>query len=514
METALTTIRPELLTLAPAQLAALGPWIWGLCGALVMMLAAVMFKSSTRLVPLLMVVASAGIAWSAAMLMDSGEQQLFNRMMAVDRFTLAFTALFAAAGLVSALASIPYLDRERLQHPEYYILMLFSVLGMMTMVSALDLVVIFVALELMSISVYVLVGFRRADRRSNEAAVKYFVLGGAASAVFLYGSALLYGATGSINIQDILAVVKAGQAGGSALFVLGSALVIFGFLFKVASVPFHMWMPDVYEGAPAPITGFMTTGIKAASFATFIRVMSGMGYGAGLAEVVQKHLHDILWVSAALTMLIGNVIALTQVNLKRMLAYSSIAHTGYLLVGMLAAPVAESGYGPMYLYLLSYTVMNLGAFAILSILARRGDSGINLHDLAGLSRRHPALAFGMTVFLFSMAGIPPTAGFAAKYLLFSAAVQAVEIWITVIAVLCSAISVYYYLRVLVYMYMREPAGSVVPAGRSWMTSAAVLAMILLTLQIGLAPSRVIETARSISRVTFAQGATAGTSAAR
>jgi NADH-quinone oxidoreductase subunit N len=514
MEQALTTIRPELLTMTFGQMAALSPWIWALGGALAMMLAAVLFKTWKWVVPALMLAACTGAAWSSTMLMDLGDQFLFNRMMLVDRFTLVFTVLFAVAGIVTTLSSVKYLDREGLQHPEYYILMLFSMIGMMNMVSALDLVVIFVALELMSISVYVLVGFRRADRRSNEAAVKYFVLGGAASAVFLYGSALLYGATGSINLQDILAVVKAGQAGSSLLFVLGSALVIFGFLFKVASFPFHMWMPDVYEGAPVPITGFMTTGIKAASFATFVRVMAGLGYGGGLSEAVQKHLHDILWISAALTMVIGNVIALTQVNLKRMLAYSSIAHTGYLLVGILAAPASDAGYGPIYLYLLAYTVMNLGAFAVLSVLAKRGDSGINLHDMAGLSRRHPLMAFGMAVFLFSMAGIPPTAGFAAKYLLFSSAVQAGEIWITVIAVLCSAISVYYYLRVLVYMYMREPAEAAGSVGRSWMTSAAVLAMIALTLQIGILPSRVIETAKSVSKTAVAQIGNAGARVAR
>ena len=514
MEQTLITIRPELLTLTPEQLAALGPWIWCLGGSLLAMLAAVLFKKWKGIVPALVIFSAAGAAWCGSALLDSPDQLIFNRMMAVDRLTLVFVVLFAATAIVTTLSSIKYLDREGLQHPEYYILMLFSMIGMMCMVSALDLVVVFVALELMSISIYVLVGFRRADRRSNEAAVKYFVLGGAASAVFLYGSALLYGATGSVNIADILSAVKGGQAGSSLLFVLGAALVLFGFFFKVAAVPFHMWMPDVYEGAPVPVTGYMTTGIKAASFAAFVRVMMGLGYGSGLTDAIQRHIHDLLWVAAALTMIVGNVIALTQVNLKRMLAYSSIAHTGYLLVGILAGPASGDVYGPIYLYLLAYTVMNLGAFAVLSVLAGRADSGVNLHDLAGLSKRHPLLAFGMALFLFSMAGIPPTAGFAAKYLLLSSAVQAGEIVISVIAVLCSVISVYYYLRVLVYMYMREPVGAVVPAGRSWTTSAAVLAMIVLTLQIGILPARVIETAKSISGGSVNPSAPVGDSAAR
>ena len=511
MEQTLTTIRPELLSFSWTQIQALSPWIWTLGGALAMMLAAVLFRSSKWIVPLLLAVSVAGASWSCTKLIEGADLTLFNQMMVVDKFTLVFVILFAVSALVTTMMSMGYLDREGIHHPEYYILMLFSVIGMMSMVAALDLIVIFLALELMSISVYVLVGFRRADRRSNEAAVKYFVLGGAASAVFLYGAALIYGATGSMGLPGIIQAVRAGQGSESMLFVLGAALVIFGFLFKVASFPFHMWMPDVYEGAPVPITGFMTTGIKAASFAAFVRVLSGLGYGQGLAETVQRHLHDMLWVSAALTMIVGNVIALTQTNLKRMLAYSSIAHTGYLLVGVLSGPGSESGFGPIYLYLLSYTVMNLGAFAILSALAKRGDAGVNLHDMAGLSKSHPFLAFGMAVFLFSMAGIPPTAGFAAKYLLFSSAVQAGEIAITVIAVLCSAISVYYYLRVLVYMYMREPAASAGSPGRSWMASAVVLAMILLTLQIGILPSRVIETARAVSKMAMAQ---AGSGVAR
>ena len=363
------------------------------------------------------------------------------------------------------------------------------------MASATDLIVIFIALEIMSLSVYTLVGFRRADRRSNEAAMKYFILGSAASAILLYGAALLYGSTGSTGIHDILTYVQGHPNGMGPVFVLGVWLVVLGFLFKIASVPFHMWMPDVYEGAPTPVTGFMTTGLKAAAFAAFIRVFISMGYGKGLSEVVQNHIHDILWVSALLTMLIGNVIALTQTNLKRMLAYSSIAHTGYLLVGLIAAPSSELGYAPVVMYLLAYAIMNLGAFVVLTAISAREDSGLNLNDLAGLSRRHPWLSFSMAVFMFSMAGVPPTAGFVAKYQIFYSAVQAHETLLVVLGVLCSAISVYYYLRVLVYLYMRDPLGSPSANRVSAWSSLAVAAMVALTLQVGVLPAKMLNAAR-------------------
>jgi NADH-quinone oxidoreductase subunit N len=514
METtqALKLIRPELITMGPAQLAPLAPWAWMLGGAVLAMLAAVVFRSRPRLpVAIIAAAACVGAIQSAVGLIGSAPAMLFNQMMAADAFTHLFTVLFCGSALFTLLASVGYLDREGMQHPEYYILLLFAAMGMMGMASALDLVVLFIALEIMSLAAYILVGFRRADRRCNEAAMKYFILGSAASAVFLYGSALIYGATGSLNLSSILAFVQSAQGAVSPVFVLGSALVVFGFFFKVAAVPFHMWMPDVYEGAPTPVTGFMTTGIKAASFAAFIRVLYHLGFGHGIAARVQVHLHDVLWGAAALTMIVGNVIALTQVNLKRMLAYSSIAHTGYLLVGLLVGPEAGQPGGPLFLYLASYSVMNLGAFAVLSVLGKRADAGTNLHDLAGLSRRSPWLAFSLAVFLFSMAGIPPTAGFAAKYLMLSAAVQAGEVPLTVIAVLCSAVSVYYYLRVLVYMYMREPAPGGATAhgqGRSFAAVLTVAAMVVLTLGVGLLPSPVMELARRAVPMTVPVSSTA------
>jgi NADH-quinone oxidoreductase subunit N len=494
MET-LRTIQPELLTLTRDQASVLMPYLVLFGGIVVAMIASVMKMISPKWPVFLITVgvAIAGVA-SCIDLMPHETITLFNGMMTSDRFSLFFDVIFLASMGLTTLASFRYLDREKMQHPEYYLLLMFSALGMMLMASALDLIVVFIALELMSLSVYVLVGFRRADRRSNEAAMKYFILGSAASAIMLYGAALLYGSTGSLNIHEILKFVQSNH-GTSMVFVLGAWLLILGFLFKIASVPFHMWMPDVYEGAPTPVTGFMTTGLKAAAFATFVRIFISMGYGKGLSAVIESHIHDIIWICAVLTMTLGNLVALTQTNLKRMLAYSSIAHTGYILVGLLAGAQSEQGYAPVVMYLVAYSIMNLGAFVILSVLGSRDDSGLNLQDMAGLSRRHPWIAFAMAIFLFSMAGIPPTAGFAAKYLLFYSAIQAHEVWLVVIAVLCSAVSVYYYFRVLVYMYMRDPVGSPSGSRVSVWATLSVAAMVAMTLQIGVLPEQMVQAAR-------------------
>lgn len=494
---ALKTIHPELLTLSEAQVRMLLPYFVVFGGAILTMLVGVM-KSINPKWPvfiLTLLTAAAGIFYSCP-LIHEGSQGLFNQMMVSDPFSNFFNILFLGSALITALVSFRYLDREGLQHPEYYVLILFSALGMMLLASATDLIVVFIALEIMSLAVYILVGFRRADRRSNEAALKYFILGSAASAVLLYGAALLYGATGSLGIHPILTFIQTSPAAMTPVFTLGVWLVVLGFLFKVAAVPFHMWMPDVYEGAPAPVTGFMTTGLKAAAFATFVRVFLSLGYGRGFSGLIQTHMHDILWVCAVLTMLIGNLVALTQTNLKRMLAYSSIAHSGYILVGLVAGPLSQQGYAPVVFYLVSYAIMNIGAFAVITALASREDHGLNLHDVSGLSQRHPWLAFSLAVFLVSMAGIPTTAGFTAKYLIFASAVQAHETPLVVISVLCSAISVYYYLRVLVHMYMRDPVGAPASSRVGVWSAVAVAAMIALTFQIGVLPARMVSAVKN------------------
>ncbi|MBY0469914.1 NADH-quinone oxidoreductase subunit N [bacterium] len=489
-------IKPELLMLTKEQMFSLMPYFYMFVGALFTIILSVNKKLSPKWTVFLVSLATClvGISTSVARL-KIDTLTLFNGMMISDTYSHLFNIIFIVSAGLTILSSFRYLDKEGLQHPEYNVLILLAALGMMLMTSSMDLIVLFISLEIMSLSVYVLVGFRRADRRSNEAAMKYFILGSAASAVLLYGTALLYGATGKTQIHDIYTFIQTHPQSMSPVFVLGAWLVILGFLFKVASVPFHMWMPDVYEGAPAPITGFMTTGLKAAAFAAFLRVFVSLGYGSVLSETIQTHLHHILWVCAVLTMVVGNVVALTQTNLKRMLAYSSIAHTGYLLIGLLAGPKSDQGYSPMIVYLVSYAVMNLGAFGVLTLISTRDDGGLNLNDVSGLSRRHPWLAFSMAVFLFSMAGVPPTAGFLAKYLLFYSAVQANELPIVIIGVLCSAVSVYYYLRVLVYMYMKEPQGSPMKSGFSVWPSFVVAAMVFLTLQIGLIPGGILTVAR-------------------
>jgi len=342
------------------------------------------------------------------------------------------------------------------------------------------------------------VGFRRADRRGNEASIKYFILGGVASAIYLYGAALLYGTAQSLHLADIASYAARVRFADAPLFVVGAWLVVVGFMFKVAAAPFHMWMPDVYEGAPVTVTGFMTTGLKAAAFAAFARVF--VAFGKPFASLEQ--VHDLIWWSAVATMVIGNFVALTQSSLKRMLAYSSIAHTGYLMIGFLVSGGEGAGFAPVVLYLVSYVAMNLGVFAILSSMAGRDDLGLSLHDLAGMGERRPLLSAAMAVFMFSMAGIPPTAGFVAKYWLFSQAVGAGEVPLVIIAVLCSAVSVYYYLRVLVYMYMREPVGAAPGTRVSGWVTASVACLLVLTIQVGVAPGRLMEAAkRAVSRLT-------------
>jgi NADH-quinone oxidoreductase subunit N len=494
----LKVVDQALLGISSEQISALGPYFLLVGGALLAMILGV-----SRIIPTKWSVFSVSILAIVLAIAACGKQitmdrvELFSGMMVADGYSAFFNVLFLASAGLSILASIKYLDKENLQYPEYYILLMFSTLGMMLMASTLDLISMFVALEIMSLSVYVLVGFRRNDRRSNEAAMKYFILGAVASAVLLYGTALLYGTTGTFTITEILSRIAVNPTIMTPVFHLGAWMVLAGFLFKVAAVPFHMWMPDVYEGAPAPITGFMTTGIKAASFAAFVRVFIALGYGKDLEAAMGGRLHDVLWVIAALTMLIGNVIALTQTNLKRTLAYSSIAHTGYILVGMIAAPASEAGFAPVVMYLATYTVMNLGAFTILSILSGKGDSGLNLQDLAGLSKRHPWLSFAMAVFLFSMAGIPPTAGFASKYYLLYSAVQAKEIPLVILAVLCSAIAVYYYLRVIVYMYMRDGSQEENPRLTPALGAFAVAMMVAMTLQIGVFPSKLMAVTKRV-----------------
>lgn len=342
----------------------------------------------------------------------------------MDAYTWFFNLLILIAAGLTILLSVRYLTDDGLDLDEYFVLLLFASAGMMFMVSANHLLTIFVGLETLSISIYVLVGILPSNAKSKEAALKYILLGAFSSAVFLYGAALLYGSAGSLGLPELAKYFKAGNI--SRMAYVGMGMVLVGFSFKVAAVPFHMWTPDVYEGAPSPLTGFMSVGVKAAAFAAFVRVF----FQSMLP--VQVNWIEILWLLAALTMILGNLAAIVQDNIKRMLAYSSIAHAGYILIGMVAGK--EAGPAAILYYLLAYTFTNLGAFGVVALVGRKGEANVMIDDYRGLARSNPFLALAMSIFMFSLAGIPPTAGFVGKFTIFSAAINAGYIWLVVIGV--------------------------------------------------------------------------------
>ncbi|HEX5773872.1 MAG TPA: NADH-quinone oxidoreductase subunit N [Geomobilimonas sp.] len=383
--------------------------------------------------------------WDAPLALQEG----FNGSVLQDNFSLFFKAIFLVSAGLAVLISDHYMVKEECNHGELYPLILFATAGMMLMASGTDLMTIFLGLEVLSVSLYVLAGFNRSDIKSNEAGLKYFLLGAFSTGFLLYGMALTYGATGTTKIAKIAAVAaQDGALASNPMFVVGMLLMAVGFSFKIAAAPFHMWTPDVYEGAPTPMTAFMSAGPKAAGFAAFIRVL------VVAMPTLKADWSDLLWILAVLTMTVGNIIALSQNNIKRMLAYSSIAHAGYALVGF-AAGNGEGTAGILF-YMLSYAFMNIGAFAIIILVGKKGEPNNNVEDYAGFGVKHPVLAMIMTLFLFSLAGMPPTAGFVGKFYLFSAALKSGYVWLVVIGVLNSAASVYYYLRVMVYMYMKDP----------------------------------------------------------
>lgn len=375
----------------------------------------------------------------------------FNGMVVVDGFTAYLNAIFAISGLAGIALAYDYNQRMGINRGEYYILLMFSVSGMMLMAAAADLIVVFLALELLSIPLYVLAGFARPKPDSEEAALKYFLLGAFAGGFVVYGVALAFGATGSTALGEIMAAINASTA-DMTLLTIGAALILVGFGFKVAAVPFQMWTPDVYHGAPSAVTAFMAVGAKAAGFAALLRV-----FIAALPSLAAD-LTPILWVLAALTMFIGNIVAIAQSNIKRMLAYSSIAHAGYIFMALVTfgqKEVATDAVAAALFYLLSYAVTNFGAWAVVIALEKAEGKGLELDDYAGLGRKYPALAAAMLVFMLSFTGVPPTLGFIGKFFLFRTVVQAGFIWLAIIGVLTSLISAYYYLRVLVIMYMRD-----------------------------------------------------------
>jgi NADH-quinone oxidoreductase subunit N len=403
----------------------------------------------------------------------------FWNMVQVDSFSVFFHFLVAAVTVVVILTSFEYMQVQGIRAGEYYALILFGALGMSLMSSAVELVLIFIALEISSISTYILAGFRRRAAISSESSVKYFLLGSFATAFFLYGVALMFGATGSTSITVIGTTLRSGNI--PVLAYVGVALMFVGLGFKVAAAPFHVWTPDVYEGAPAPVVGFMSTAPKAAVFAVLLRIMFEADAPGRLW---------LIWVAAALSMTIGNLGALVQDNVKRLLAYSSIAHAGYLLVAYAALP--NNGIPAAMFYAASYAAMNVGAFAVISHIGGEGERYVTLEDYEGLGRRSPLLAAILTIFLLSLIGIPITGGFFAKFYVFSAALQANLVGLVIIGVLNSAIASYYYLRLIVVMYMRDARENLplspIPVG----LAAALAISLATTIYLGVLPGRILD----------------------
>ena len=407
-----------------------------------------LFDSISKKVLGWMTIIGAAIAlWVSIQMHQAGTTGTqFNDMFKVDNFSLFFNIIFLVSTILVALISISYLGSEDRKQGPYYLLILLATLGMMLMAAGNELIIVFLGLELMSLSLYVLAGYFRESPASSEAGMKYLLLGAFASAFFLYGIALIYGGAGTTSVPAIAEVIASPNK--SPLLLAGMFLLIVGFGFKVAIVPFHQWAPDVYEGAPTTIAAFISAGPKAAGFAAFLRI-----FMEALPNL-QVEWSGVLIVLAMLTMTVGNVIAIAQTNIKRMLAYSSIAHAGYVLIGLAAAN--DGGISSAMLYLLVYCVMNIGAFGAV-ILAKTADGeSLMISDYAGLGLRKPLLAMFMTVMLLSLAGFPPTAGFVGKFYIFKSAVQAGHIWLVIIGAVNTAISAFYYLRVVVTMYMREP----------------------------------------------------------
>jgi NADH-quinone oxidoreductase subunit N len=413
--------------------------------------------------------------------------------VAADELSLFLQAVVLGIAAVAVLLSPSYLRANGMERGEYYALLLFSVVGMMGLVSSLELVSIFVALEIMSIALYGMAGMDRRRVQSQEAALKYFVTGAFASAFLLYGIALLYGVSGSTQLERVQRAVSVLSPESSALAVLGTAMLVVGFGFKIASVPFHMWVPDVYEGAPTPATAFMSAGVKAAAFGALLRVFDFA------LPALASHWRPIVAVLAIVTMVVGNLAALAQTNLKRMLAYSSVAHAGYVLTAIVAAPIV-AGEAVLF-YLVAYAAVNLGAFGTIAALAREGREPLTLSDVAGLAERRPALAATLAVFLVSLTGIPVTAGFVGKFYLFNAAVSAgsVGVVLALVGVAMSVVSAYYYLGVAVAMYMREPEGEDDWSPVSPAAGFALAGSVAVTLLLGVWPAPVLTLARLAAR---------------
>lgn len=424
--------------------------------------------------------------WSAVV--DDGPYQALSGMVAVDGFTVFMKVVILIATALGLLLAGGYLNREGARGGEYHVLLLLSASGMLAMTSANDLIVVFLALEILSIALYVLAAFDQRRAESQEAGLKYFVLGAFSSAIFLYGVALVYGATGTTSLSGIASFLARTTLLDEGLLLAGFAFLLVGLGFKVAAVPFHMWTPDVYQGAPTPVTGFMAAGAKAAGFAALIRIFV-MAFGSYEADW-----QPLIWMLAVLSLLVGSVVAIVQSDIKRMLAYSSISHAGYVLIGMQAA--SDRGVAAVLFYLLAYTMLVLGTFAIVSVVGRRGDARHSLDEYRGLATRHPVLAGALTLFLLGQAGVPLTSGFIAKLGVFAAATEAKQYSLAIIGVLAAVVAAFFYLRVIVLMYLSdEEAPQQSPLHVDTSTKTVLVLAAAATLLLGVFPSAFLDFAR-------------------
>lgn len=428
---------------------------------------------------------------------DVPEPALITRYLAVDKLGLFFDMIICAGAGLSALLAGGYLKEHDLERGEFYVLLIFTAFGAMVLARAVDLLSVFLGLETMSLGAYALVAYRRTSARAVEGAVKYFLLGSFAAAILLFGSALLYGATGHTDFAGIQGAIRGGAA-NPTLTVLALAMILISLAFKVGAVPFHMWVPDSYEGAVTPVTTFMSVAVKAAAFAVLVRVLAG-AFGDRVSMDLFTGWTPVIILLAVVTMVWGNLAALAQSSVKRMLAYSSVAHAGYVLVGLAATyEVGSIAVSAVLYYMAAYTASNVLAFGSLVLMGSKGKEAVSYDDLAGAGRRHPAAAVPFVVGVLSLLGMPPTAGFFGKYYVFSAAVQGGLVWLAVLGVLASAVGAYYYLKVIVYLFMREPeadAPIAVPMRSAYVTVALALSAYYVV-RMGVTPGRYLDLALS------------------
>ena len=458
--------------------------ILAIMGTVLMVLDPVLHRRSSNAFGHLSILSlAAAMAASVYVYRDPGTA--FGGMLIVDGFATFFRVLVIGVGILTILPSYRFLHRQDAETSEYHALLLYSIAGQCLMAAANDLIMIFLGLEISSIASYILAGYLRDDKRANESALKYFLLGSFATGFFLYGVAFIYGSTGTVNLSAVHSALTGLNPPSTVLTGVAAALMFVGLGFKVSASPFQIWAPDVYQGAPTPVTAFLSAGPKAAAFAVFFRIFMTA------FEPIANGWEPLVWVSALLSMTIGNFAALMQANVKRLLAYSSIAHAGYVMVALTAR--SDVGTAAAMFYLAAYAFMNIGAFAVVSHLSGKGERYQNVDDFAGLGQKQPLTAAMLSIFLLSLIGVPLTGGFFGKFYIFKAALESHLVWLTVLGLLNSAVAAYYYLRLLVVMYMREPSEATANAEPlSPGLSAALILPALGTLVLGIFPSWVLD----------------------